>query len=52
MSKNLRVGVLLAGGMAGAFIGHYYKPAEVEAIIFGALIGAFLVNWIIGMAAD
>lgn len=50
MSKNLKVGVLLAGGMVGALIGHYYKPAEADSIVFGALVGAFVVNWIIQMA--
>ena len=50
MLKNLKVGALLAGGVVGALSGHYYKPAEAEEIVFGALIGAFVVNWIIGMA--
>ncbi len=50
MSKNLKVGALLAGGVVGALIGHYYKPEVADSIVFGALVGALVVNWIIGMA--
>jgi hypothetical protein len=47
MSKNLKFCALLAGGTAGAVIGHHYDPATPMAIFFGALMGAFVIRVII-----
>ena len=50
MKKDLKVGALLVGGLIGAGIGHYFNPDRALDVVLGALVGAFVVNWIIDMA--